>query len=403
MLPGAPWLTIGGSASGAATFTSPATLNYSVSASALTAAGAYYGTIQITAPGVTNSPLNFEVLLTVAPSSAPAVPVLLPSGLVFTYVLGSGIAPDSQQINVNSTSGIATPFAASVSSNAAAWLSIDTNTGLSSANPTQFYSTVSVTPGGLAAGTYTGTVSYQFSAAAIQSLNVTLIVEKAPAPPFGCTPSKLVPTFTGLSGNFSLNTGWPAPISVTVTDDCGNAIQNATVVATFSNNDPPVALSLPASGVYTGTWTPANTSEQATVTVTATSPSALISAGTATVTGTVLPGPAPQLTPGGTLHLYNEQVGSAIPPGTILEIYGANLSAAPVLASTIPLPNTLGGTSVTIGGYPAPLYYVSASQIDAELPTELTPGNSYQVVVTSNGAPSMPQTVQIAAAVLACT
>jgi len=62
------------------------------------------------------------------------------------------------------------------------------------------------------------------------------------------------------------------------------------------------------------------------------------------------------------------------------------------------LPTTLGGTSVTIGGIPAPLYYAGPGQIDAQVPYELTPGDSYQVIVGANGAIGMPGSIQIAAA-----
>ncbi len=80
------------------------------------------------------------------------------------------------------------------------------------------------------------------------------------------------------------------------------------------------------------------------------------------------------------------QVGAALGQGTILQIYGSNMGASPMVPSQVPLPTTLGGTSVIIGGIPAPLYYVSAGQIDAQLPMELTPGNNYQVIVNANGA-----------------
>ena len=91
-------------------------------------------------------------------------------------------------------------------------------------------------------------------------------------------------------------------------------------------------------------------------------------------------------------------MGGAVAPGTILQIYGSGFSQTTAQAINVPLPVSLAGTSLTVGGIPAPLYYVSPGQIDAQLPSELTPGNSYQLIVNSAGVPSMPGTIQIAAA-----
>ena len=52
-----------------------------------------------------------------------------------------------------------------------------------------------------------------------------------------------------------------------------------------------------------------------------------------------------------------------------------------------------------IGGVEAPLYYVSPSQINAQIPFELTAGNQYQVIVNANGALTTPQPIQLTQAV----
>src|SRR5258708_39263651 len=53
-------------------------------------------------------------------------------------------------------------------------------------------------------------------------------------------------------------------------------------------------------------------------------------------------------------------------PGAIVSIFGNNLTTNNQIAaaSAIPLTNALGGTSVTIGGVAAPLFYVSPGQIN---------------------------------------
>ena len=69
-------------------------------------------------------------------------------------------------------------------------------------------------------------------------------------------------------------------------------------------------------------------------------------------------------------------------------------------ADTVPLSTTLGNTSVTINGIPAPLDFVTAGQINAQVPFNVFPdgvttSGSVNVVVTLNGIPSPPQPVVI--------
>lgn len=58
-------------------------------------------------------------------------------------------------------------------------------------------------------------------------------------------------------------------------------------------------------------------------------------------------------------------------------------------ASSTPLPTTLGGAILTINGRPAPLFYVSPSQINAQLPNETLPGTATAVLSVA-GAVSSP-------------
>jgi uncharacterized protein (TIGR03437 family) len=75
-------------------------------------------------------------------------------------------------------------------------------------------------------------------------------------------------------------------------------------------------------------------------------------------------------------------------PGSLATIFGDNLSKnAPINASELPLPTTLGEVQVTVNGHGAPLIYVSATQINFQVPYEVTPGPS-SVVVIASGVPS---------------
>jgi uncharacterized protein (TIGR03437 family) len=75
-----------------------------------------------------------------------------------------------------------------------------------------------------------------------------------------------------------------------------------------------------------------------------------------------------------------------VAPGSIVSVGGFELAASTVAASTVPLPIALGGTSMMVNGRPAPLFYVSPSQINAQIPVETPPGPAAIVVTTAAGA-----------------
>jgi uncharacterized protein (TIGR03437 family) len=73
-------------------------------------------------------------------------------------------------------------------------------------------------------------------------------------------------------------------------------------------------------------------------------------------------------------------------PDAIVTIFGANLAATTATAQTVPLPRQLGGTTVTWRGIAAPLFYVSPTQINLQVPSESV--SASLVVVVSNAAGS---------------
>ena len=72
-------------------------------------------------------------------------------------------------------------------------------------------------------------------------------------------------------------------------------------------------------------------------------------------------------------------------PGMLLSIFGSNLAPAAASAANVPLPSQMGGVSVTVNSQAAPLLYVSSSQLNIQLPYELTPNAAATIQVNNNG------------------
>jgi len=66
--------------------------------------------------------------------------------------------------------------------------------------------------------------------------------------------------------------------------------------------------------------------------------------------------------------------GGAIAPGTIVSIFGSNLASETQVAMSVPLSTSLAGTTVTFNDVPAPLFFVSAGQVNIQVPFEVAAG-----------------------------
>ncbi len=403
VLPAASWLQLSTS-NGTSTFSNPGSVSFSVNpAAAPPLPQTNYAIIQVSSGDVVDSPQDFVVLLHVGASGSPVQLNVAPAGLAFTATGASTVPPQTVQVLADS----AAPVGYQASSDSS-WLLVAPGvapgaargTGsVSSASPGS--STVSVNAGGLSPGVYRGNISYQLTNSGseatslrVNSVTVTLVVETQAAT---CVPTQLVPTQTGLLSDFVQPVAGPAPLSVSVTDDCGRPISGGQVVATFSNGDPALILTAldATSGLYSGAWTPRTASGQVTVAVHASAPGFEVA--TIRTVGQVVPGAGPHVNLNGVLNIFAPETDAPIAPGAIVQIYGSSLAPSVMTAPTIPLPTTLNQTSVLIGGQLAPLYYVSPGQINAQVPFELQPGQTYQVMVDSGGAMSTPASIQLLA------
>jgi uncharacterized protein (TIGR03437 family) len=87
-----------------------------------------------------------------------------------------------------------------------------------------------------------------------------------------------------------------------------------------------------------------------------------------------------------------------VAPGSIVSIYGSDLAASAASATTLPLPTSLGGASVTVtdssGAQTAlPLFYASPKQINAEIPQSAATGGATLTITTASGSQKAPVTL----------
>ena len=112
---------------------------------------------------------------------------------------------------------------------------------------------------------------------------------------------------------------------------------------------------------------------------------------------------APQLTAASVTNGASFQ--SGISAGALITIFGTNLSNdvhGVAAFNQVPLPTTLAGASVLIGGTAIPLFYVinasGTEQISAQAPFEIAGQQSVSIVVNNGRAQSAPVQVTVAAA-----
>ena len=89
---------------------------------------------------------------------------------------------------------------------------------------------------------------------------------------------------------------------------------------------------------------------------------------------------------------------SPVAPGSVVTIKGIALAGRTAAALAFPLVNSMGGVTVSVNGTPAPLFYVSPTQINIQLPYEITPGTAALSVNACGGTSSVSNFTVAAAA-----
>jgi uncharacterized protein (TIGR03437 family) len=398
-----------------------------ISVSSLPAiAGTYYGRVDFSLPGAVNSPQSVSVVLQIVPGP---IPDITPGAVAFEteYIFGQSAIPvlsqDVKLINLGTTAVNFTITGGSTGypGNGASmdWLAISPKTG--SLGPGSYATfTASVPSGCLGAGdpcllsyinygwinvtfkedAYTAAIPVQFTWPTIYaSLGLGSVkgpaMGTAPTAVAGCVPSQVNGVFTSLLAGFTATVGLPVPIEVKIIDSCAHTMDTGTVVATFSNGDPPLTLTPTGGGQWAGTWTPRTAAAQTIATVKAVAASAVM--GMVALAGSVAASTSTPIVGAG--GIVNAASGATtVAPGAFIAIYGSNFAGAATVAPATLYPTQLGGTQVLLGGRPMPLYFTSSGQIDAIVPYDVAPNSAQQVIVQNGTAYSQPETVMVGAA-----
>ena len=410
VLSGGSWLSASPTSGSATAGSSGPAVSVSVNSAGL-APGNYYGTVQFSAPNVPNSPQTTSVVLTVtSPAQSPG-PSLSATGVIFVSQAGGSATAKTITVTNPSPNPLSYSSTAFSDNNGDFYSISPANGTVTSGQPL----TISVQPkAGLTAGIYTGNLTLVFADATTQTVYqrrvaiVLIAVSSLPnvkvdhsanlAPRAGCAPTKLIPVVTQLGDSFNVPAAWPAPIEVTLVDDCGTFVNQGTVVSTFSTGDPPLPLTAFADGRWAGTWQPRHTSSQLTITIQAQETIPAIS-GSVRIGGAVKANPAvPVIDAGGVVSAASNAAMQPLAPGSYITVYGKNLSGGSFVAPSLPLQTQLGGTQVILAGKVLPLNYAGNGQINALVPFD-TPVNAVQqLIVQADGQLSVPEPVVLSPA-----
>ena len=109
----------------------------------------------------------------------------------------------------------------------------------------------------------------------------------------------------------------------------------------------------------------------------------------------------PVINRGGILN--NASYAASVAPGSIAAIFGSNLTNGALCLSTegcFPrfsegqMGTAMGGTSVTVNGIPAPVFFVTPTQLAVQIPVEVT-GSTASIVINADGRAGAPEAVAL--------
>jgi uncharacterized protein (TIGR03437 family) len=354
--------------------TAPTTGSVQVNSSSLPN-GTYNGAITFNSGGTIQT---LNVTLTVSGGGGTGNINVSPTSLSYSAPAGSGTV-NPQVLSVTSTGGGNVAYYVQATTNSGGnWLATGVGPGLlsTSTNPTI---TPVITLSGLAAGTYTGNITFTPSVGTVIGVPVTLTLTSPPI--VSATPTSLTFSYRAGSATPSAQTvsvgGNGGTLNFSATpSSTGNWLQVSPTTGTTPGT---LSVTVNPSGLAPGTYNGA-------ITVSGTNGAP----GTSTISVTLnVTAPLPTITRIGNAASY---IAGNVAPGEIITIFGTDLGPANPVTLTLDssgnVSTMLGGVQVLVNGFPAPMIYASNTQVAAVVPYELSQFASASVLVRFVGQSS---------------
>ncbi|MBI2816756.1 MAG: hypothetical protein HYX72_07435 [Acidobacteria bacterium] len=334
-----------------------------------------------TAVATTTAPIPRFADVAAPQSVAPGPPTIAISSNTLGFTVPFGASPSPQTLRITNAGGGVLNWTAAISSiTGGNWLTLSPTSGAADTNIS-----ISVNSSSLAVGTYSATVLFSVQGATNTPLPLTVTVNVTSTSLF-VTSSSL--NFSSLSGSNPpaqqvgiLSGGGVLSWIASVSSGVGNWLS---ILPNAGTTPSSALVMVNTAGLSPGTY-------QGVISISATGAS-----NTQNVIVTLTLGaPAPVVVPNGVLNGASFSREAVISPGSLVSLFGTDLATTTASISTPGAPLTLGGTQVLINESPAPLLYVSPSQINFQLPPG-TQGPIVQVVVVSNGVRGTAATATVA-------
>jgi uncharacterized protein (TIGR03437 family) len=398
-LSGGSWLT----ASLQPSITGPQLVNVVVNGGDLET-GKYYGLVKVQSSGAANTPQLLTSMIDVLPQGTDLGAVLQPNEITFNAATG-GESPGSQVVLVFNPTGRTKSFRTSALPPWLIALPLDGTVKPDAPTPV----TIQPITYGLAAGTYLSKLTLQFDDGRVRTIGITLVVtgssssssspqNRAEGLADTCMPTELLPRLRSLGNDFSVPAGWPVSLLAQVEDDCGKPFESGTVVAEFSNGDPPLRLNTLSAGLWDTTWQPRHSQSRVAVTLSALSSDGEIKGSRQIAGGFSMDEQPPMIAEDSIVDAASVTPLRALAPGTLISIFGERLADQSVPAAQVPYPTMLATTGVLIHGELAPLMMVDAPQVNAIIPYGIEQNTRQQILVLRGNTYSQPVPFTVVAA-----
>lgn len=312
----------------------------------------------------------------------PSPPAVLLDTVKLAFIATTGTNPTPQIFNVLIAANMPLNWTASVTSvTGGNWLTISPTSGFGDT-----LVTATVNSSSLPLGSYSASITISAPGATDTPQTLPVVLDVA-GTSLTVMPSTL--SFNGVAGgnlasqqlNISTIAGTVNWTSMVSTTSGGNWL----IIAPVSGTTPGAAtVSVNVAGLTSGTY-------QGVITISGSSGSAPPQTVNVTLT---LGTPAPVIEPNGVVNGASFSKDAVVSPGSIASLFGQNLATTMTMATSLPLPTMLGGTQVLVNNVAVPLFYVSPTQINFQVP--VVSDSTDPIVVVSNQNSSQAGTMKLA-------